>query len=1153
MVKRSSKGDEPMLGTKPPRNDPGKGRILEGDEYLKIQGYRYLKSKRALKWVARIITLGFIRLLENWFPTFRAKTDGSMDSLDTANFVLIRTGASNYKYREIFHEGPFVFKSVTGRKLINDVYRRFSYRKQNYFWVEERQAFETAGQIFEATTIDEYLQWGEGNGIDEKMEAEKRKTNGMNEIQISRKPTYEILGMEAITPFTCFQVFSVAVWLFDEYVYFACIIVGVTLYGIFTAYRQIRKMECKLRSMAAQHGEGVVEVWREGKETQIRRNQLVPGDIVLLPNHPVTLPCDLLLLNGSVILNEAMLTGESVPVTKTALTDIEDKGERLVAGRHDKYILFGGTAMLQARYYPGKRVKAIVLRTGFATSKGQLVRSIMYPKAPDFAFTKDLFLFVVFLLGVAVLGMIYTIIMMAMRHESVKRCIIRALDIVTIVVPPALPAAMTNCYVRSQKNLKESEIYCVQPSKIPICGAVNVACFDKTGTLTEEGLDFLLVRPVDYKPEAEKGEANFCPENTTVNATDLPLNGELAAAIATCHTLTRIEGQLLGDPIDLLLFQSTSWEFYEPTSPILSEKHVEEENLYDVVQPSVMRPPTGATGDLAIISQFPFSSELQRQSVLVHSPCSENGKKKVLYAKGSPEMIMSLSKPHTVPADYLKVVNQYSHAGYRLIAVARREVNVSFAKANRLKREDVENNLELLGLVVMENRVKEVTPKVIQELNDSNIRTVMVTGDNVLTALSVGRECGIIQPDRHAYLLEHHNKENDEKGKTVLTYKHVIACTDEDLAERIVVGEGGLMEIIHNGGHLSMTGSTFAVLQKEHAQLLPEVAKCCDVFARMAPEQKAALVTVFQEAGAKVLFTGDGANDCAALKAAHCGISLSDAEASIAAPFTSKVPDIRCVIKVICEGRACLVSSFSMVKFMAGYSLTQFLTIFILYHYGTNLTDFMFLYIDFVLITGSAFLFGNAPAAVRLHHQPPPTRLLTAVNCIAVIGQLGIMAMGQLLTNFLVIAQPWYIPYIVPGDEAEDSKASMVGTAVFLTSIIQYNALAVSYSAGAPHRQPLIRNPWLCVCLVVTSLISCGLAFINDDWLVNLMEFIHMPSIEFRMLCIIIGCCCGAFSLIFQKLIIDNWEKATIGDSGTAVSTPRDVETGKRSVEYKFV
>jgi cation-transporting ATPase 13A3/4/5 len=99
----------------------------------------------------------------------------------------------------------------------------------------------------------------------------------------------------------------------------------------------------------------------------------------------------------------------------------------------------------------------------------------------------------------------------------------------------------------------------------------------------------------------------------------------------------------------------------------------------------------------------------------------------------------------------------------------------------------------------------------------------------------------------------------------------------------------------------------------------------------MSPDQKQQLIEYLQEAGNMVGMVGDGANDCGALKSAHSGISLSNAEASVASPFTSKEANIECVIKVISEGRASLVASFGIVKFICMYSLIQFFSIIILY------------------------------------------------------------------------------------------------------------------------------------------------------------------------------------------------------------------------------
>jgi len=84
---------------------------------------------------------------------------------------------------------------------------------------------------------------------------------------------------------------------------------------------------------------------------------------------------------------------------------------------------------------------------------------------------------------------------------------------------------------------------------------------------------------------------------------------------------------------------------------------------------------------------------------------------------------------------------------------------------------------------------------------------------------------------------------------------------------------------------------------------------------------------------------GDGANDCGALSAADVGISLSEAEASIAAPFTSSIPNITCVIMTLIEGRCSLATSFQAFKYIELYSMIQYVTVNMLYWYESNLSD----------------------------------------------------------------------------------------------------------------------------------------------------------------------------------------------------------------------
>ena len=95
---------------------------------------------------------------------------------------------------------------------------------------------------------------------------------------------------------------------------------------------------------------------------------------------------------------------------------------------------------------------------------------------------------------------------------------------------------------------------------------------------------------------------------------------------------------------------------------------------------------------------------------------------------------------------------------------------------------------------------------------------------------------------------------------------------------------------------------------------------------------------------------GDGANDCGALKTAAVGISLSEAEASIAAPFTSKVQDISCVVTLLREGKAAMITSFQAFKFIELYSVIQLVSCTMLYTIGNNITDAQFLYIDLIAL-----------------------------------------------------------------------------------------------------------------------------------------------------------------------------------------------------------
>ena len=135
---------------------------------------------------------------------------------------------------------------------------------------------------------------------------------------------------------------------------------------------------------------------------------------------------------------------------------------------------------------------------------------------------------------------------------------------------------------------------------------------------------------------------------------------------------------------------------------------------------------------------------------------------------------------------------------------------------------------------------------------------------------------------------------------------------------------------------------------------------------------------------------GDGANDCSALKTADMGVSLSEAEASIAAPFTSQIQDISCIPIVLREGRAALTTSFQCFKFIELYSMIQFTTVTLLYFIGSNLTDPQYLYIDLIILVPLSMLMGQTAPYSHLTPHLPSGSLISFPVLVSVLGSVVI-------------------------------------------------------------------------------------------------------------------------------------------------------------------
>jgi cation-transporting P-type ATPase 13A2 len=129
-----------------------------------------------------------------------------------------------------------------------------------------------------------------------------------------------------------------------------------------------------------------------------------------------------------------------------------------------------------------------VIRTAFVTTKGNLVRDILYPKPSKFKFYEDSLKFVFGMGIIALIGFAATFKDMLNQGWDTADIVDRCLDLITITVPPALPAAMTAGTAFAISRLRKNKIYCISPQRVNVSGRVNMMVFDKTGTLTEDGL-----------------------------------------------------------------------------------------------------------------------------------------------------------------------------------------------------------------------------------------------------------------------------------------------------------------------------------------------------------------------------------------------------------------------------------------------------------------------------------------------------------------------------------------------------------------------------------------------------------------------------------------------------------------------------------------
>ncbi|KIK63938.1 hypothetical protein GYMLUDRAFT_40148 [Collybiopsis luxurians FD-317 M1] len=730
------------------------------------------------------------------------------------------------------------------------------------------------------------------SGLSSKKAELLKELYGLNEFNIPIPSFTELFSEHATAPFFVFQIFCVALWCLDEYWYYSLFtLFMLVVFECTVVWQRVRTLT-EFRTMAVTPYP--IFTYRDSKWQQISSEGLLPGDIVSVnrqqtthhksadtksnkdkkdakdmkegkdakevkEGHPVeetTVPADILLLHGQVIVNEAMLSGESTPLVKEGVDLLVDELERGVSldadTAHKGRVVFSGTKILQANgssaigegvpepslKTPDGGCLGVVLRTGFGTAQGQLVRTMIFSTERVSANNLESFLFIGFLLIFAIAASAYVWIKGIERDLKKSKLLLDCVLIITSVVPPELPMELSLAVNASLVALSKFAIFCTEPFRIPFAGRVDVCCFDKTGTITAENLVLEGVTGVNTKDPMALVNVREVARETTL-------------CLAAAHALVRLDdGTIVGDPMEKTTLESMDWG-------------VGKNDLVSSLQ-------VNNKMSLNIRRRFQFSSALKRmctvstfQGPSVIGGSGGNTNRTLVAVKGAPETIKGMLE--SVPSRYDDIYKGYTRQGSRVLALAVKEMEfMNGEKINKLPRDAIEKDLTFAGFLVFHCPLKADAIDALKMLADSSHRCIMITGDNPLTAVHVAKTVEIV--DREVLILD--LKENPRHDRD-LTWRTV------DERKIIPVDPSAPLDMsLFDEYDICITGS--AMKQYENTPAWKDLVQNTWVYARVSPTQKEYILTSLKSAGYVTLMAGDGTNDVGALKQAHIGVALLD-------------------------------------------------------------------------------------------------------------------------------------------------------------------------------------------------------------------------------------------------------------------------------------
>lgn len=711
----------------------------------------------------------------------------------------------------------------------NDNVAYFIFEATRYSYVESADSFLMPNMDVSGSKYRDFH--ARSGGLSDIKAQEYLSRFGKNKIPFERKSVWRLLSEEVFTYFYFYQFIMYIVWFWFSYLIVAAVEASVVILGAVVSVYIQWKNQVTIASLTEY--ETPVTVKRDGNWRKISSDAVVPGDVLLLDTINWVLPCDMVLLSGSCILNESGLTGESMPVQKTAC--VNDVDEYLPESSGVRHTLFAGTTMLQLDGDREGNIIALVTRTSTGTNKGQLISTILYPEQLRFQYEEELEVVIGFLLIYGICAFIFSAYLQDHNGSSSFWITKWAYGMFTVsqIFSPLLPVALKVGQIRSSHRLSAKRIFCVNPRRIAISGKVTVFCFDKTGTLTKDGMEFSGISLVDTNTKTLT-DLRKVSEGSVSNDVLPPL---VLHCMATCHSVARYGAhEFVGNEVEVKMFSSTGWDLRQ----------------VDNADYALVTPPHSASG-LKILRKYEFDHGRQTMLVIVEDA---DGCRHV-FCKGSFEKVEGLCQKSSVPAGFATTAQGHALNGGYVLGFAHRIISDKISP-DKIARDDIESlgSFTLLGLMIFRNEPKEDSRGAILHLREGAVRPVMITGDNAQCGQYISRSCGLVDFSSRILLAEVDESSGRIQWSAMGAPEVPSISTSEVLS---MITESGSVEDRNGPVELAVTGNnTLGILDEEHS--LDKLLLHIRIFARTSPDSKSMIVKRFRAHGFIVGMCGDGGN-----------------------------------------------------------------------------------------------------------------------------------------------------------------------------------------------------------------------------------------------------------------------------------------------------